>query len=254
MRFLGTFLPAAVLLAGLSMQAQVPPGEGPPGEGPPEAGSGDAPVSLPRSYPVNNGTLVVAPGLALPNGNLPWVLDETGGKQALVPLHHATLTEAAPNSPTASIAGARSANVLHRTTPVVFIHTSDRTENSRESGRIMARPLWILLPLQTGTGSRLLTRPPAEELRNAVGCPASTICITADVLNDGWLRVVAAAPLSPGDYVLMPAFRPVKAAVDVVYDFTLDPSAPLAKDAISPGASRQPQTKPGASRQPQTKH
>ncbi len=238
MRFPGILLAATALVPAMAatLSAQQSTGEAPADTAAAPATAPATPIPLPHSYAVSNGALVVAPGLVLPNGNLPWVLDELNGRPVLVPLHHATLNSESGSPGTATLPGPHSSNILHRTTPVIFIHTSDRTENARDLGRLPARPLWLLIPaIATGT-SRSVTRPAPDDPGKPSGCPPSTICLVAEVFPDGWLRVVPTTALEPGDYVLMPAIRPVKAPAEVVYDLTVNPAAPADRDTVYAGS------------------
>ena len=232
-------LAAAALLYAHTVTAQAVSS---PVESAPQTAPATTP-GLPRSYPFVNGTLVVAPGLPLPNGNLPWALDAMGDKQALIPLHHATLNEAAAGAQTAELAGPRSTNGLHQSVPVIFIHTSERTENTRDQGRPLQRPLWLLLRAEVQGAGRSVRRPTPDQIRSSTGCVPSSVCLTADPLADGWIRMVPNEPLAPGEYVLVPVVRPARSAVEVVYDFTIDPAAPMDRDAVLPGADLRPKKK-----------
>ncbi len=62
------------------------------------------------------------------------------------------------------------------------------------------------------------------------------VCLRAETLPDGWLRLSPRTPLKTGEYVLMPVQRQLKPGVLVVYDFAVDPTAAMAKDAVFAGA------------------
>jgi hypothetical protein len=128
--------------------------------------------------------LIVAPGLRIPNGNVPWALDTVDGKQVLVPIHHAAFTN--PNG--SSIEGTSSKTPLHSASPVFFVHTSDRTENTGDSGR--GSPTgWALLPAQVDGASRTVTRPNFSDVNAATVCAPPVLCTSAESLPEGWLRI-----------------------------------------------------------------
>jgi hypothetical protein len=189
-----------------------------------------APVSG-TGFSVQNGELIVAPGLRIPNGNVPWALDTVNGKQVLVPVHHAALP--AVGEPT--IDGASSKTPLHSASPVFFVHTSDRTENTGDSGRGVPTG-WALLPAEVVGATRKVERPRFSDVNGATVCVAPVVCTTAESLPDGWLRIVTKSPLAAGEYALLPVPRtPATTGNTVVYDFTIDGGTAKSKDEVSPG-------------------
>src|SRR3978361_1195374 len=90
---------AAILLASAPILAQT-------------ADRSAAPPAHTGTYSVSNGELIVAPGLRIPNGNVPWALDTVAGKQVLVPIHHAQLTASGSTAP-GTLQGAASHTPLH---------------------------------------------------------------------------------------------------------------------------------------------
>ena len=228
MRLLLSIGAAAVVLATLSGPAQTadrsaaPPG---PATAAPPAHSG--------TYAVSNGELIVAPGLRIPNGNVPWALDAAAGKQVLVPIHHAELNASGSTAP-GTLAGAASHTPLHTTTPTFFIHTSDRTENTGDSGR--GTPTgWALLAAQVSGPLRTVARVKFADVNAATVCTAPVLCTVAESLPDGWLRITPRDPLPVGEYVLLPVPRTATSQSPLVYDFTVDADAPAAKDTVAPG-------------------
>jgi hypothetical protein len=220
-------LPLAILFTTLSATAQTadrtatPPN---PAVAVPAAHSG--------SYSIQNGELVVAPGLRIPNGNVPWALDMVDGKQTLVPIHHTALEGAAT---TGTLDGATSHTPLHTSSPSFFVHSSDRTENSGDSGR--GTPTgWALLPITVTGGNRTVERPHFTDVASATVCTAPVICTTAESLPDGWLRITVKTPLTAGEYALLPIQKPPATPTSTLaYDFTINTAQPNARDAVSPG-------------------
>jgi hypothetical protein len=189
------------------------------------------PTARTGTYSIQNGELVVAPGLRIPNGNVPWALDMVDGKQTLVPIHHTqlegtttgTLDTAGPHTP------------LHSASPTFFVHSSDRTENTGDSGR--GTPTgWALLAVTTTDGTRTVERPHFADVASATVCTAPVICTAAETLPDGWLRITVKAPLTAGEYALLPIQKPPATPTSTLaYDFTIDTAQPSARDAVSPG-------------------
>ncbi|MEG9434419.1 hypothetical protein [Terriglobus sp. ADX1] len=190
-----------------------------------------APAARTGAYSVQNGELVVAPGLRIPNGNVPWALDTVDGKQVLVPIHHTSLTGTATSG---TLDGPTSHTPLHSATPSFFIHTSDRTENTGDSGR--GTPTgWALLSAPVTDSHRTVARPRFTDVNSATVCTAPVICTTAESLPDGWIRVTPQAPLTPGEYALLPVQKTPTPGNTLAYDFTVDGGQPAARDTVAPG-------------------
>jgi hypothetical protein len=191
-----------------------------------------APPAHTNSYSVQNGVLVVAPGLRIPNGNVPWALDEVDGKQVLVPIHHAALT--ASSASMGTLEGATSKTALRSATPAFFVHTSDRTENTGDSGR--GTPTgWALVSAEVAGTSRNIARAKFSQVNGATVCAPPLLCITAESLPQGWIRITPKSPLTPGEYALLPVPRNGGNGTAVVYDFNVSDQSATPKDAVVPG-------------------
>jgi hypothetical protein len=229
---------AAVLLASVPMLGQTADRSAAP-PGPATA----APPAHTGTYSVSNGELIVAPGLRIPNGNVPWALDTVAGKQVLVPIHHAQLTASGSTAP-GTLQGAASHTPLHSTSPEFFIHTSDRTENTGDSGR--GTPTgWALLAAQVSGPLRTVERVKFADVNAATVCTAPVLCTVAESLPDGWLRITPRDPLPPGEYVLLPVPRTTTSQSPLVYDFSVDADGPAAKDAVAAGQNLDAQPSSG---------
>ncbi len=191
-----------------------------------------APAAHSGTYSVVNGELIVAPGLRIPNGNVPWALDVIDGRQVLVPVHHAALTR--PDASAATLDGAASHTPLHSASPVFFVHTSDRTENTGDSGR--GTPIgWALVPALVSGTSRTIERPRFSDVNAATVCAGATLCTQAETLPEGWLRITPRAPLTAGEYALLPVPRNATSLSPLVYDFTVNMDSAAPKDLVAPG-------------------
>ena len=183
------------------------------------------------AYTVQNGELIVAPGLKIPNGNVPWALDEVGGKQVLVPIHHAALQM---KGDSATIQGGPSSHTpLHSSSASFFVHTSDRTENTGDAGRGVPTG-WALVKPTVEGDSRTVAHVKFSDVNGATVCAPPVLCAAAESLPDGWIRITPRQPLEAGEYVLVPVKR---ASVEptVVYDFNVDAQSAPAKDSVAPG-------------------
>ena len=220
MRLLATLVFSCALHAQTADRTATPPT---PATNAPNAHSG--------TYSVSNGELIVAPGLRIPNGNVPWALDTVAGRQVLVPVHHSALT---PSGAAVALQGAAPVTPLHAATPVFFIHTSDRTENNGDSGR--GTPTgWALLPIKTDGGSRTVERVKFSDVNAGTVCVEPVICTETEALPGGWLRMTPREPLQPGQYALLPVPRSATSLSPVAYDFVVSADAAAAKDTVAPG-------------------
>lgn len=190
------------------------------------------PAAHTGTYLVNNGELIVAPGLRIPNGNVPWALDVIDGKQVLVPVHHTALTQTTGAS--ATLEGAASHTGLHSSSPVFFIHGSDRTENTGDAGR--GTPTgWALLQVTVDRKARTMDRVKFADVSAGTVCAGPVLCTQAEVLPGGWLRLTPRAPLEAGEYALVPVPRAATSLQPLVYDFTINTGSVAPRDAVSPG-------------------
>ena len=89
---------------------------------------------------------------------------------------------------------------------------------------------------EASTGNRILPHLQFADIAQGTSCAGPTICLNAETLPDGWARLTPRQPLQPGEYVLMPVQRQPKPGVIVVYDFSSDPAASIARDAVVAGA------------------
>ncbi len=206
-----------------------------------------APAAKTGTYTIVQGTLLAAPGLPVPNGNVPWALDTSEGTAALVPIHHATITEPADvttdsDSTVSShtLAGSHASTDVRTTSPIFFLHTNDRTENTGDAGR--GNPTgWALVLATPQAGNRTIPHVRFDQIAQATAaCAAPLVCLQAESLPDGWLRLSASAPLAPGEYALVPVPRQPRPGVVIVYDFAINPAVPLAKDAVRAGVRPAP--------------
>ncbi len=200
-----------------------------------------APAARAGSYSAAQGEIFAAPGLRVPNGNLPWALDSVDGKPALVPVHHSSITEPVnveadgPGAPqTHTLRGPHARTVLHSTQPIFYVNAGDRTENTGDAGR--GNPTgWALVPAVVDANGRTMPHVRFAQISKGAACEAPVLCLQAESLPGGWNRLSSAAPLPPGEYALVPVPRQARPGVVIVYDFDLDPAAPAPRDAVVAG-------------------
>ena len=198
----------------------------------PPAPATTAPIAHSGTYSVVNGELIVAPGLRIPNGNVPWILDVIDGKQVLVPVHHAAFTQTTGGS--ATLQGAASRTAVHSSLPVFFVHTSDRTENTGDAGR--GTPTgWALLQAKVVDDTRTVDRVKFADVSAGTVCTGPALCLQAESLPDGWVRMTPRTALNPGEYALIPVPRSATSQSPLAYDFTVNTGLAAPKDAVSPG-------------------
>ncbi|MGI4759046.1 MAG: hypothetical protein ACRYGF_19625 [Janthinobacterium lividum] len=191
-----------------------------------------APVAHGGTYSIVNGELIVAPGLRIPNGNVPWALDVVDGKQVLVPVHHAVLAQSGGVS--ATLEGPASRTALHSGSPVFFVHSSDRTENTGDSGR--GTPTgWALLSANVSGSTRTIDHVKFSDVNAATVCAEPVLCTQAESLPGGWLRITPRLPMSTGQYALLPVPRTATSLSPLVYDFSINTGLAAPKDTVSPG-------------------
>jgi hypothetical protein len=229
MRVLARSTVVCLLTMGLRLAAHGQTAD--PAAAPPSTAT-TAPPAHTGSYSVQNGELVVAPGLRIPNGNVPWALDMVDGKQVLVPVHHAALATSSASMGT--LDGATSKTALRSSMAAFFVHTSDRTENTGDSGR--GSPTgWALVSAEVSGNARNIPRAKFSQVNGATVCAAPILCSTAESLPEGWLRITPKDPLAPGEYVLLPVPRNGSNGAVVVYDFNVSDQSATPKDAVAPG-------------------
>jgi hypothetical protein len=219
---------AAVLClvsAGVALHAQTAD----PAAAPPNPATTAPPAR--SSYSVQGGELIVAPGLKIPNGNVPWALDVVDGKQVLVPIHHGELTTSSATAGT--LDGATSKTALRSSTPEFFVHSLDRTENTGDAGRGMPTG-WALVVADVSGTTRTIAKARFSQVNGAAVCAPPLLCAQAESLPQGWLRITSKTPLAPGEYALLPVPRS-GANLVIVYDFSVSDQSATPKDAVAPG-------------------
>lgn len=179
--------------------------------------------------------LEVAPGLKITNGSVPSALDTVDGKPQLVTVHASAvqmnnhkgsniaggLLAGAFYKPkfTTEIEGNTSPTVIHTTAPSFYVLMP-----SQGDGTSMFAG-WAIVRAGVDKDRRLLTTVKFTQLTGNAKRDASQVETKTDAPAQGWVKITPAAPLTPGEYVLMPVMKQANAFSMTVYDFKVDPSA-----------------------------
>lgn len=196
----------------------------------------------------------VAPGLHIPNGSgaLPLALDRFGGVPERVPVHHSTIE--VNNHKGANVAGSLAGSVFYKpkmTTELPGAHARTVLHDPGLSilvrGQAMDDPggetaesemiTWALVRA-TATKShdedrRVFAQVRFTSLTGDAKRHDGIVEATTEKLSGGWLKLTPKTALEPGEYAVTPVPHTQNTFASVVYDFTLDPAAPNATDAIA---------------------
>lgn len=186
----------------------------------------------------------VAPGLTIPTGNRPWALDVYQDKKQLVPIHPSAVQmnshkksniagglAAGPffkSKFTTELEGNTSRVAIHTTTPVFYVYMPDDAD---AAGTSMIAG-WAIVHVAVGENHRLLATVKFTQLTGNARRDASQVDVKVDKQKDGWIRIAPSAPLTPGEYALMPVMKQQNAFSTMVYDFHVDTAAPNDSDAV----------------------
>lgn len=179
--------------------------------------------------------LEVAPGLTISNGSVATTVDTVDGKQQLVQVHASAVQAnnhkgsnvaggllAGPfykQKFTTEIEGNTSPTVVHTATPSFYVLMP-----SMGDGTSMFAG-WAIVRAGVDKDRRLLSTVKFTQLTGNAKRDASQVETKTEEPQPHWLKITAAAPLAPGEYVLMPVMKQANAFSMTVYDFRVDASA-----------------------------
>jgi hypothetical protein len=189
----------------------------------------------------------VAPGLRIPDGSgaLPLALDRFNGVQELVPIHHSTIE--LNNHTGANIAGGllfqkqkktielpglHARVALHDPRPSFFVHVLEDPDSADESA-YSDPSQWALVPAAPKNDHRVLSTMKFSQITEHAKRAEGQVETEFKLLGGGWVKITPKAPLAPGEYALTPLPRAANTFATVVFDFSMNPAAPNAPDAIS---------------------
>jgi hypothetical protein len=192
---------------------------------------------------------VVAPGLSIPNGSggVPLALDEYEGKKELVPVHHSTVE--VNNHKGANVAGSlagsffykpklttelsgtRARTALHDARPSFYIHLNQDTDRAGDT-QASDTMVWALVRANVSKDRRVFAKVQFTQLTGNARRVEGVVDTDTETLAGGWMKITPTQPLEPGEYAVMPIPKTPNTFASVVYDFTLDPAARNAPDAV----------------------
>ena len=187
------------------------------------------------------------PAPNMPVGNLPWVLDVFDGNKELVPVHRSSVQLDSHNGSniagaliagpiyqsrfTTEISGNTARTPVHTSTPVFFVYVGDESESGPAAPSVVAG--WAVMRLVVDKDRRLLSTVQFTQLTDNAKRSDGQLEVTTEKLPRGWLKISPSAPLTPGEYALLPVMRQTNAFSTSVFDFKVDPESANAKDAFT---------------------
>jgi hypothetical protein len=185
------------------------------------------------------------PGVHIPNGSVPWAVDVYDGKQQIVPIHHTAIE--VNNHKGANVAGSLAGSffykpkmttevngaharlALHTDKPIFYVRVMDDPDGD-SSGTFSH---WAIVRATVKKDRRILAKVNFTQLTGNAKRSDSQVDATLETLPDGWLKITPANPLAPGEYALQPVTKVANTFSTVIFDFSIDPKAPKAPDALS---------------------
>lgn len=185
------------------------------------------------------------PGVHIPNGSVPWAVDVYEGKQQIVPIHHTaieinnhkgvnvagSLAGSFFYKPkmTTEVNGSHARLALHTDKPVFYVQVMDDPDGDSSS----AFAHWAIVSAIVKKDRRILAQVNFTQLTGNAKRSDSQVDVTIEKLADGWLKITPVNPMTPGEYALQPVTKVANTFSTVIFDFTIDPKAPNAPDALS---------------------
>lgn len=188
----------------------------------------------------------VAPGLRIPNGSgaIPLALDQFDGKPELVPVHHSTVevnNHAGANvaaslvfakaKMTTELPGLHARTPLHDSRPAFYVHVEVDPDSGGDSPN-SDTSVWAIVQASINKDRRIFAKIQFTQITGHAKRAEGLIDTDTETLPGGWLKVTPKSPLAPGEYAITPVLKTPNTFSSVVFDFTLDPAAPNAADAI----------------------
>ncbi len=195
---------------------------------------------------VQDAGVEVAPGLSLVRRSVPVAVDTFEGKKELVPVHPsavqlnqhkgANVTGGLLAGPfykakmTTELAGVSARTALHSGSVMFFAPGPDESDPDAAGQPVMG---WAIVHAAVVQDHRMLTTIKFTQLTGNAKRSDGQVEVTTEKLPRGWLKITPAAPLTPGEYALLPVPAQANVFSTSVYDFKVDPDAPNASDAVT---------------------
>ena len=193
-------------------------------------------------------TLLVEPGLVIPNDDLPWALDKYKGIDQLVPVHRsstnfnnhvgANLVGAATQSffykpkVTTELPGVTARTIVHDLRATFYFRDAPDPDGDGNPNARTAVVGWEILRASVKSDKRVFQQVRITSLTNQGKRANAVVYSEIEQLPGGWTKITPKAPLEPGEYAIAPIFKDPKFMSGAVFDFSLDPTGENAKDAI----------------------
>jgi hypothetical protein len=190
------------------------------------------------------------PGVHIPNGSTPWALDLCDGKQEIVPIHHTAVlvnnhkgkniagslagSVFYKQKVTAEVSGAHARVALHSNKPVFYVHVLDDPGGDPSDA---SAANWAIVRATINKDRRIFAQVNFTEFTGNAKRNDLQVDASMEELGEGWFKIVPKDPLAPGEYALQPILKAANTFSTVVFDFTIDSSAPNAPDALSSPSS-----------------
>ncbi|RRA47906.1 hypothetical protein D1Y84_05975 [Acidipila sp. EB88] len=183
------------------------------------------------------------PGLRIPNGGTPWVLDEFKGGKQLVPVHSTAV--AINNHKGGNVAGGLLAGpfykarfsteidgvaaktVVHTGAPVFYV----KIEGPETGQSLMAG--WAVVHALVDRDRRLLSTVKFTQWTGNAKRNDTEVEVATETLPDGWVKITPKGQLPEGEYALEPVMKQENAFSTMVFDFRVDASAQNDADAVT---------------------
>ena len=132
---------------------------------------------------------------------------------------------------TVELAGLHARTVLHDARPTFFVHLMEDTDSAGDTAN-SDTAVWALVRANGSGDRRVFAKIQFTQLTGHAKRADGLIETATERLSGGWLKITPAAGLAPGEYAISPVPRTPNTFASVIFDFTLDPAAPNAVDAI----------------------
>ena len=193
-------------------------------------------------------SLEVEPGLTIPNAKAPWVLETFHGGRQLVPIHHSAVTVNRHTGSnlagavygsvffkpkiTTELDGINSRNQLHSTTPVFYLLMEEDVDPDAPA-KNDPPCTFVISRVKQLQDKRVVDRLALNAFTGKGPHTIDQIEVDTKQLKDGWLQITPKAPMTEGEYAILPVPKVSGTYSMVVWDFGINLSAPNEKDVIT---------------------
>jgi hypothetical protein len=134
---------------------------------------------------------------------------------------------------TTELAGLHARTVLHDAHPAFFVHVNQDTDSAGDSANSDTM-VWAVVQATINKDRRVFAKIQFSQLATKAKRVEGLVESDVETVAGGWMKITPKVALNSGEYALMPIPKAANTFSAVVYDFTLDPEAPNANDAVLP--------------------